>query len=798
MALKRQRKSESVFSSKRKTDNIKRTDTSTRRVPRQQTSRKQKKKKSAGKILFPLFVTFFVVIIILFGISFGMYAAISREIKDMDIKNLSLNYSSAVYYTDERGNSHELEQLFNEGNRIWLNPDQIPKVMKDAVVAIEDERFYKHNGVDLKRTTGAFINWMVEKMGGQKASYGGSTLTQQVVKNITHEKERSSMRKIKEMMRAIAIERELSKDEIITLYLNIVFFANNSYGVEAAANIYFDKTALELDLHEAATIAGITQRPSYYDPIKNPENALTKRNTVLSKMYEHSMITEEEYEKSKSKDLDLKGDHKEKQSKVYSYFVDQVINDVIYDLQVEKGYTEAFATQQVYNGGLKIYTTMDVDVQNAMEEVYENPSNFPGTSAAQKAESAMVIMDHQTGQIKGIVGGRGVKKDSRGLNRATQSKRQPGSSFKPISVYAPSIELGKITAATPVKDEKITIGDWSPKNAYSGYEGAISLRRAIEISSNTVAVKTLQDLGVETSYNYLKDKFHISTLDSADKSLSPLGLGGLTHGVTVEEMTAAYAAFANDGQYIKPHTYTKVVDNKGKVLLENKSEKQYAVSKATAYIMTDLLTSVVKGSSGTGKLARLGDMPVAGKTGTTNDDKDKWFVGYTPYYVGTVWYGFDTPKSIRKAGVGTNVSAQIWKKVMEKVHADLEVKEFEIPDEVERVKACNRSGKLASSGCSAAAYEYFPKNAIPTKYCGYKHMYSSSSSDSKNTASPSPKPDDDKDDDNENNNDENNNSDEDKSSGSSSKETHKPTASAPAKTHTPTSKPADDDVVVID
>lgn len=739
--MKRQRKKTSMFAVKRKKEKSEKVSQNTRRIPTVSSASKKKKQKKnhpfVKKLCTAVFTALFVCVVAAGGVCIGMYAAISKEMKDMDMHNLSLNYSSAVYYTDDLGNSYELEQLYDDGNRIWLEADEIPDVVKNAAVAIEDERFYKHSGVDIKRTTGAVLKWAASKITGGNSGYGGSTITQQLIKNITHEDKRSVVRKVKEMMRATALENELTKDEIITMYLNVVYFSNNCYGIEAASNLYFDKTAMDLTLPEAAMIVGITQKPTYYNPIKNPENALNKRNVVLKKMNELGMITEDEYTEASGTDLGISDTHKERRSKVYSYFVDQVINDVISDLQTQKGYSEEFATQQVYNGGLKIYTTMDNEIQEKTESVFENEANFPSSSAAKKAQSAMIIIDPSNGEIKAMVGGKGKKTESRGLNRATQTKRQPGSAFKPISVYAPSIELKKITASSILEDEKLTIGDWSPKNSYSGFKGNISLRKALEISSNTTAVRTLQQLGTDISYNYLKNKFHISTLTDADKSLSPLGLGGLTYGVTVKELAAAYGIFANGGVYIKPHTYTKVIDNKGKLLLENTVQKENSISPETSYIITSLLTSVIDGKSGTGRLAKLKEMPAAGKTGTTNNDNDKWFVGYTPYYVGAVWYGFDQNASIREAGVTNNVSAKLWGQVMEKVHSDLAVKDFEMPSGVVEAKICSSTGKLASSGCSTSV-EYYISGTEPTRYCSGHGSKKTEKNDETSDSSASP------------------------------------------------------------
>lgn len=742
----------------------------------------------------------FVCLVVGAGIFAGMYAAISAEIKDMNVQSLALNYSSFLYYNDDKGNSQQIQQLYNESNRIWVDSDKIPQQMKDAIVSIEDERFYKHHGVDIKRTAGAFLNWTLNKVGIKRPSYGGSTITQQVIKNITKEDEKSPTRKIREMMRAVALEKELSKDEILTMYLNIVYFSNNCYGVEAASNMYFNKSVADLTLAETASIAGITQTPARYDPFAHPDNNVEKRNRVLSKMYELGKISKAEYDEAVGAKLVTSTAHKETKANISSYFVDQVINDVINDLQTKKGYSDTFAEQQVYNGGLKIYTTMDKDIQDSMESIFTNTSNFPKISA--QAQASMIIIDPHNGEIKGIVGGLGKKTDRRGLNRATQTKRQPGSSIKPLSVYAPAIENNKITAATMVTDEPITIGNWSPKNSYSGFKGDMLVRKAVEISSNIPAVKILDEqVGVDTSYNFLKNKLNISTLDAKDKNLSSLGLGGLTNGVSAKEMAAAYGTFANGGKYIKPYTYTKVVDSTGKVLLENKPEEQTAMSPATAYVISDILSSVITGENGTARSAKLSKMPTYGKTGTTNDNYDKWFVGYTPYYVGAVWYGFDTPKSISKAGVSGNPSVRVWKSVMEKVHSGLDVKQLDVPSGVVSAQVCSVTGKLASSSCSSYK-EYFVKGTQPKSTCPANHTNGKISIDdneegdglppdasptpepSKATPSPTPPGNDDK-------------------HGQTPEQTQKPAKTtaptkAPEKTQKPSAPDPDDDIIDLD
>ena len=685
---------------------------------KRRTQNKRSENKLIKKIVYFLSVCLFIVLIACVGIGAGMYAAIVQEIEDMNVQELAFARSSIVYCTDENGNAKEIEILSGDGNCIWVESNEIAEVMKEALVAIEDERFYRHGGIDIKRTAGAVFGYIREKLGGSYASYGGSTITQQVIKNITSEKDRTATRKIKEMMRAIALEKQLSKDEILTIYSNVIFLSNNCYGVEAASNRFFGKNASELTLTEAALIAGITQRPSYYNPLKNPENALEKRNTVLLKMYETGKISKEEFEKAVETDLGLHESSFSKDNNVYSYFVDAVINDVIADMQTEKGYTETFAKQQVFSGGLKIYTTMDKDIQKAIEDVFEDSSSFP--SGAAKAQAAMVVLDPRNGEIKGMIGGKGTKTDSRGFNRATQMRRQPGSSIKPLSVYGPAFDKKELTPSSILVDEPIKIKDWSPKNSYTGFKGRITVKKAIEISANIPSIKALQKVGVDTSFDYVKNKFHIN-LNNADRDLSPLALGGLTNGVTVEEMAAAYQAFANGGYYHTPHTYTKVLDSSNKVLLEKKVEKQKIIGEDTSYIMSQMLYGVVNSYSGTGKLAKMDNgMSVYGKTGTTNNDYDKWFVGYTPYYVGAVWFGFDQQKSIRSAGITSNISAKLWKMTMEKAHEGLSPAEIEMPDDLVRAYVCNVSGLLATENCSGSS-EYFLAGTQPKKYCGEDH-----------------------------------------------------------------------------
>lgn len=672
-----------------------------------------KRRKNIRNVILILIL---VCVVVGSGMFVGMYAAVSREIKEMNIRSLALNYTSTIYYTDRNGNEHELDTINSETNRIWVDSNEIAPVFKDAIVAIEDERFESHNGVDLKRTLGATVKFIGAKLGLGQSNYGGSTITQQVIKNITREDDFKATRKIKEMMRAIALENQLSKDEILTMYCNIVYFANNCNGVEAAAKTYFNKSASELNLQEAASIAGITQFPSQYDPIANPGNNVEKRNIVLRKMLELGKISQNEYYNAVSAPLKLSNAYREEGVRVTSYFVDQVISDVIRDLINQKQYSEDFASRQVANGGLRIYSTIDTNIQRIMEDVFEDSSNFPGGG---DAEAAMVVLDPYTGQIKGLIGGLGRKTDIRGWNRATQAVRQPGSAIKPLSVYGPAVDLGDITEVDIITDEAVTVGndDWKPKNAYSGFKGDMTIIEAVARSSNIPAVKVLDKIGLSNSFAYLQNKFHLTTLKEGDRNYSSLALGGLTQGVTVKEMAAAYGVFVNRGKYITPYTYTKVLDAEGNVILENFVNESQSMDPAAAFITANLLSYPVEMSYGTATKAKLSSgMPAYGKTGTTDDDFDKWFVGFTPYYVGSVWFGFDTPSSLSKAGITGNPCTTAWNMVFDRISQTQSYRTLEPPSSVVEAQVCTLSGKLANSSCSSAK-AYFVVGTQPKNKC---------------------------------------------------------------------------------
>lgn len=704
----------------KKTESSKKIATSTAGKPKTTAKRgtdKNKKKHDIFGIVFKVSVLLLIAIIIFCVI--WIAKNIDFTFGD-NLSSLNLNLSSTVYYIDDDGNPKVFEKFEAGENRVWVSIDKVPKHLQDAFVAIEDQRFYKHHGVDLKRTTGAVINYVFKG----DSSYGGSTITQQLVKNITSDNERTKARKIREMFRALILESKMSKEQILEMYMNTIYLSQGAYGVESAANAYFSKDVSELTLAESACIAGITQYPSSYDPILNPENNEKKRKLVLEKMLELGFINEDEYDEAIKEKLKFRSG-KEKVQNIQSYFSDHLFEVLLEDL-MEEGYSEQFATNMIYNGGLKIYSTVDPDVQRAMEDVFENEASFPAVSGETKPQSAMVISDPKTGQIKGIVGGNGKKDGNRVLNRVSQTTRQPGSSIKPISVYAPAIELGIITPSTQVEDSPLEIGSWKPKNSNGDFRGWVSVKTAVAWSYNIPAIRVLEELTVDKSFKYLKEKLHISTLVSSktkngkvysDKSLPSLALGGLTDGVNMLDMNAAYTALANGGMYIEPTVYTKVYDADGRILLEKEPEKSRAFSEETAYITSLLLKEVV--TSGTGGGAQISNMDTCGKTGTTDEDKDRWFIGYTPYYVGSVWYGYDIPKSLPYSG--TNPSLSAWKKVMTKVHESLPAKHFIQPDGVEKMAVCSRTGKKPADTCTVVT-EYVSKSTARQK-CSGEHGY---------------------------------------------------------------------------
>ena len=678
-------------------------------------SKKKKKKSKFNKRLIKLFITLFLWVFAV-GLIYVVITVASATSENIDIDGYLRNYSGQIFYENPKtGNYENLDNIYLNENRVWVSITEMPKHLKDAAVAIEDERFYEHGGVDLKRTFGAFIYYIIDK----ESAYGGSTITQQLVKNVTGQDDRSVTRKVKEIWNSFRLEKQMSKEQILELYLNTIYLSQGCNGVGAASRIYFNKEPMELTVAEAAAIVGITQYPTRYDPFLNPENNKEKQKLVLKKMYELEYITKDEYEEALNEKLNLITENLNDGKNYNSYFVDQVITEVADDLVEQKGYDRETALKLIHTGGFEIYATIDPSIQRKMDSVYIDTSNFPHSGV----QSSMVVMDPYTGQVKGISGGVGRKSGDFVLNRATMSPRQPGSSIKPISVYAPALEYGIISPMSVRVDQSTTFykgqpHEWTPKNSGNKFEGPVTIQYAVQRSLNTIAAQVLDELGIEKSRKFMTDKLGITTLSKND-GLSGLSLGGLTNGITTYEMTAAYSAFVNNGVYIEPHTYTKVIDNMGRVILEKKPKKIYAMSSETAQNMCRMLYRVV--TYGTGTEAGLSTVMVGGKTGTTDDNKDRWFVGITPYYVSAVWYGYDEPKAL--SSITGNPAAQTWKKVMSKVHEGLSYKSLPLGDNMISVDICSVTGKVAAPTCidenkeSTAVTTNVPYSSAPTEIC---------------------------------------------------------------------------------
>lgn len=677
---------------------------------------KKKNKKSFWKIFFTvILICMFVGIALVVGFVMSILngaGALSRA--DFEISN----FTTIIY--DKYGN--EYVSLYSSENRLYSSMGDMSPYLPKAFIAIEDERFEKHIGIDIKRTAAAVVQFVFTG----DSEFGGSTITQQLIKKVTKDDGRNWQRKAREIVRAIQVEQWLTKDQIIELYMNMIYLGSGSYGVETAAYTYFNKSAADLDIAESALIAGLAQAPEGYNPYVHPDKAKARQELVLGKMKELGYISAEEYDVAMAEELKYeKGTLQQTTSN--SYFIDALIDELIADLQEEKGVTAAMARKMIYSNGLKIYTTIDPEIQEMMETVYvdEAEKHFKLSNGEYdpNLQSAMVIIDYRKGDVVGLIGGAGEKTTQRGLNRATQTYRAPGSTIKPLAVYAPGIEIGAFTAATTFDDipytTKVGVDYWTPSNSYKGYRGLTPVRKAIEISSNIIAAKAFQEVGSATAVNYLR-AFGISSITSSDVYPGALALGGLTKGISTLEHAAAYGTLANGGMYIEPKLYTKVVDRNEEVILEKTSKIKEVVSEQTAFIVTSMLRDVVVGISATGSAAALPNMPVAGKTGTTNGSMDRWFAGYTPYYVASVWTGYDVQQRVNATG---NPSARIWKAVMSKVHANLSVKQFEKPSGVVTAEVCLDSGLLATEYCKTdrrgdrTTTEYFVAGTVPTEEC---------------------------------------------------------------------------------
>ena len=595
---------------------------------------------------------------------------------DLDLNDFTLNQSSIIYYQDSNGDYQKLTTVKSSENRIWVDGDQIPQHMKDALVAIEDKRFYTHKGVDWFRTAHAALNMFT---GG--STFGGSTITQQLIKNLTQQDDITVQRKLLEIFQALDLEKNYDKDEILEYYLNAVYFGEGCYGVQTAAQTYFGKDAKDLSVAESAAIVGITNLPTYYDPFYSVENNKERQENVLREMYKQGYLNKSEYEAAKSEELEfVRGENSPDTFNVYSYYEEVVLSDVIGDLAEAKGISRNAASQLVHNAGYEIYACIDKDIQAKVDAIYTDPEQLPKSYSGTKSQlqSAIVIIDQTTGEIKALSGGTGKKTISYGLNRATGTTRPPGSSIKPIAVYGPAVEYGLISPSTMVLDAdethvQLAHTSWYPKNSPNTYDGIITITTALQKSKNTVAAQIMDKLTPSASLEFLRSRLGVTSLIDSDADYAAMALGEPHYGITVREMAQAYTALANDGVFTYSRTYTMVKDRSGKIILDNQPQTIRAFSQETARTMTYMLNNAA--TYGTGSESRLSNMPVAGKTGTTSANRDRWFCGYTPYYTCAVWTGYDTPETMSFSG---NPATQIWQKVMSAIHADLPRKEFNI------------------------------------------------------------------------------------------------------------------------
>ena len=662
------------------------------------------------KSLNTIGIIFLINVILFIMIFMGYIISVADDRVEYDVRANKLQLTSMIYVMDENGKFKEYNKAYSSENRIWVDFNNMPEHMKDAIVAIEDKRFYDHNGVDWIRTIGAMLNLLIGK-----GSYGGSTITQQLIKNLTEENEVSITRKIKEIFRAINFEKDFSKDEILEAYLNVVNFGNGCRGVQAAANTYFNKDIKDCSIAECAAIAGITQNPTAYNPLLHPENNQERRETVLSEMLSQGKITQQEYDDAinESKNMTFsKGNNNEEMANIpiRNWYTEALFNDIIGDLTAKYKINKASAHDILFKQGLKIYCAVDEKAQSAAETVISTDSSMPSDK---NLELGYVMMDYD-GRVLASIGSRSKKTGNMLFDRANFAKRQAGSCIKPISVYAPAIDIGLYNYASNVKDEPLPNfygkGKPGPNNWYKSYKGQVPLVWAIQQSANAPAAQVLQELTYQKSFEFLTQKLGLKHLDAEDRtSGGALALGGLHGGVTVREMTAAFQIFGNGGMYNKPYTYFYVLDRNGKVLLDNRDKiGTRAINSQTATVMNRLLRQVIV--AGTGKGADIENWEVVGKTGTTNDDKDSWFVGLTPQAVAGIWTGYDSPKRIRE----TAYAKRIWREIMVRYLNGKTAKSYSFDPNVKECKYCLSSGKLAVEGaCPDTATGYFANNSMP-------------------------------------------------------------------------------------
>ncbi|MBQ6336791.1 MAG: penicillin-binding protein [Ruminococcus sp.] len=676
-----------------------------------------------GRGLLTVFMILLVAGIIV-GISVGIYVLkIANEPTGIDLNARSLNLSSFIYVENpESGKFEEYQTLYGTENRIWVDMSEMPKAMGDAIIAIEDKRFYEHKGVDWYRTGSAILSLVTGR-----SNYGGSTLTQQLIKNITDDNEVSLTRKLREIFRALNIEREYSKDDILEAYLNVVNFGNNCQGVEAASELYFDKPIGECSIAQCAAIAGITQNPSRWNPLVYPENNKERRETVLDQMYEQGKITKEEYDAAMAESATMTfvgagessdDEDEEDTIEVQNWYIDQMYYDLCRDLAKYYDISEDAASLKLYTEGLKIYCAMDKEAQDMIEsEALKSNVDYDWD-----LQTAMTMVDYD-GRVIATVGSSKEKEGNLDWDRASHSVLQPGSSIKAVIPYPLAIDQGIYNYSSLVKDQPIEkwredgYGGWiaGPSNAYSGYYEYMTLPEALSWSSNAAAVQTMELIGTGTAFEHATKNMGFHNLNEQDeKNVGSLSLGGMVGGVTVREMAAAMEYVGNGGLYYEPYTYYYVTDQNDTIILDNRNNQPVeAYTPETAYKMNRALKYNVMTSTHTASsYAQIQGWDIVGKTGTTDYDRDLWFVGASPYCTMACWVGYDQPDSVNYYGLATI----IWQKVMSNYLQNKPYKEFTMPDTIIPATYCKGSGLLAASYCTNTATGYFTEKDMP-EYC---------------------------------------------------------------------------------
>ena len=721
----------------------KRVQTQTRRpVGKKPTNQKGKvnrkgKKFSARHPKLMVFIKICIILILLLcvigaGIVAAMFFGLFGD--DFEITKDDLVIGSANSVVLDK-NGAEIANLSKEQQRKIISLDEMADYLPKAYVAIEDKRFYDHSGVDWKRTLGAIGNTVLK--GG--SSYGGSSITQQLVKNITGDKDSSGIagitRKIKEWAKAYQVERMISKQQILELYLNILFVGGQDiHGVELGAQYYFSKSAKDLDLAQCAFLAGINSSPNSYNPFdetkdqeKVKENIKKKVLTVLKEMKDQGYIeNEDDYNNAVAEAeaglVFAKGNVENATD--YSYHTDAALKQIINQVMEEKKVSYEFAEKYVYSSGLVIYTTEDPNIQKTVEQEFSKSKYLlkgrekdktTGQLKNEHSQAGMAIIDYKTGQVLAVGGNLGEQQTASGWNRATQMVKQTGSSIKPIADVAPALQEKVITPATVYNDAKTDFNGYSPKNDGDRYRGFINVRQFIATSQNVPAVKIMKELTPKKSLEYLK-KMGISSLDDKNDTELPLAIGGLTHGISPLEMAAAYGTIANDGVYITPTFYTKVTDSSGNVVLTPKQEQTRVFSEQVAYLTRSITEEPVK-SGGTATYCNITGIETCAKTGTTDGSKDRWLCGMTPYYSAAVWFGYDSPEEVVYSG--TNPAGQIWSSVMKSIHANLKNANFNTPSGITQATVCKKTGCLATSSCTDTYTETFAQDNLPEKCEGH-------------------------------------------------------------------------------